>query len=32
MVHPIRRKILKTGGAATMMTAALRVFGEQVGQ
>ena len=32
MIDPIRRKILKTGAAATLMAAARRVFGQQTGQ
>jgi hypothetical protein len=32
MVNSIRRKILKTGAAATVMAAARRVFGQQIGQ
>ena len=32
MMDPIRRKILKTGAAATAMAAAPRVFGQQTGQ
>ena len=32
MVDPIRRKILKTGAAATAMAAAPRVFAQQTGQ
>ena len=32
MMDPIRRKILKTGAAATVMAAAPRVFGQQTGQ
>jgi pimeloyl-ACP methyl ester carboxylesterase len=32
MMDQLRRKILKTGAAATMMAAAPRVFAEQVGQ
>jgi pimeloyl-ACP methyl ester carboxylesterase len=31
-MDPIRRKILKTGAAATVMAAARRVFGQQTGQ
>src|ERR1700752_4563198 len=32
MVDQIRRKIVKTGAAATVMAAARRVFGQQIGQ
>ena len=32
MMDPIRRKILKTGAAATVMAAAPRVFAQQTGQ
>src|SRR5438094_1202490 len=32
MMDPIRRKILKTGAAATVIAAARRVFGQQTGQ
>ena len=32
MMDPIRRKILKTGAAATAMAAAPRVFAQQAGQ
>ena len=32
MMDPIRRKILKTSAAATVMAAARRVFGQQTGQ
>ena len=32
MMDPIRRKILKTGAAATAMAAAPRVFAQQTGQ
>ena len=32
MVDPIRRKILKTGAAATVLAAAPRVVAEQAGQ
>jgi hypothetical protein len=32
MMDPIRRKILQTGAAATVITAARRVFGQQTGQ
>src|SRR5258707_3128155 len=32
MTNPIRRKILKTGAAATMTAAAPRVFAQQTGQ
>jgi hypothetical protein len=32
MVDSIRRKILKTGAAATVTAAAQRVFGQQIGQ
>src|SRR5438093_9968937 len=32
MVDSIRRKILKTGAAATVMAATRRVFGQQIGQ
>ena len=32
MMDPIRRKILKTGAAATVMAAASRVFAQQTGQ
>jgi hypothetical protein len=32
MVDSIRRKILKTGAAATVIAAARRVFGQQIGQ
>ena len=32
MMDPIRRKILKTGAAATVMAAAPRVFAQQIGQ
>src|SRR6266542_6701279 len=32
MMDPIRRKILKTGAAATLMAAAPRVFAQQTGQ
>ena len=32
MINPIRRKLLKTGAAATVMAAAPRVFAQQTGQ
>lgn len=32
MIDPIRRKILQTGAAATVIAAARRVFGQQTGQ
>src|SRR5262245_8162466 len=32
MTDPIRRKLLKTGAAATVMAAVPRVFGQQTGQ